>query len=98
MKYTDIKVTRAPDGFYWTAHSQFTGEPIMRAGQPLKQGPYADGWEAMSAGHSAIAYFDKDASYIIAELAFHELEASRAAMKARLRVARGKDNAERKAA
>lgn len=99
MKYVDVKVTREPDGYHYTIHSQFGTGPVIRNGKPFKsEKPFADGWEAMTAGHSAIASYDREASYIVEELREAEFAAERLALKLKMRAAKGKDNAARKAA
>lgn len=99
MKFVEIKVTRALDGFHWAAFHSLTGKPVMREGKPLKsREPFGDGWEARVAGDNAIASYDREASYIVEELVQSEYAAERAKMKKAQLKAKAKDNAARKAA
>ena len=68
---TTIKVTSMPKGYHWRALLP-DGEPLKRAGRPVQGDElYADAWEAMTAGHSSIATYDPQNSYIVDEIIAH---------------------------
>lgn len=65
----EIKVTQKRDGFHWAGW--LGGGHVKRNGVPLGGGPFADAWEAGSAGHSLVAIYDPQNSYIVDEIIAH---------------------------